>query len=78
MAILATIGWVGVAAAQSMQRPALPTPNDPTANADPGSAEAGYLGMVADDRQDAGKGVRLVEVDDDSPAAHAGLQRDDS
>ncbi len=77
VAILVVSGWAGVAAAQSMQPPALPTPNDPTANAGPGSAEPGYLGMVADDRQDAGKGVRLVEVDDDSPAAHAGLERGD-
>jgi hypothetical protein len=71
-AMLVAICSGGMATAQSMQPPALPAPNDTTINSEPG-----YLGMVADDRQDNGKGVRLVEVDDDSPAAHAGLQRDD-
>ena len=62
----------GVAAAQSMPAPTLPAPGDNTINSEPG-----YLGMVADDREENGKGVRLVEVDNDSPAAHAGLQGGD-
>ena len=62
----------GVAAAQLMPAPTLPAPGDNTINSEPG-----YLGMVADDREENGKGVRLVEVDNDSPAAHAGLQGGD-
>jgi PDZ domain len=62
----------GMAAAQSMPAPTLPAPGDNTINSEPG-----YLGMVADDREENGKGVRLVEVDNDSPAARAGLQGGD-
>ncbi len=41
------------------------------------SLEPGYLGMVGDDTQDAGKGVRVLEVYPDQPAAHADLQQGD-
>jgi predicted metalloprotease with PDZ domain len=39
--------------------------------------EPGYLGVIADDRQDGGRGVRLLEVVAGSPAAQAGLKKDD-
>lgn len=37
------------------------------------AAEPGYLGAVTDDRQDRGRGVRIVEAVADGPAASAGL-----
>jgi S1-C subfamily serine protease len=37
------------------------------------AAEPGYLGAVADDRQDRGQGVRIVEVVPGGPAEKAGL-----
>ena len=37
----------------------------------------GYLGVVADDRQDIGKGVRIMEVLRGSPAERSGLKADD-
>ena len=43
----------------------------------PASREPGYLGVTADDRQDAGRGVRIVQVAADGPAAQAGLQNGD-
>jgi hypothetical protein len=39
--------------------------------------EPGYLGMVADDREENGYGIRVQDVDLDSPAAKAGLQTND-
>ncbi len=49
---------------------------------DPGPAEAtvtepGYLGLLTDDRQESGKGVRVMEAIADSPALKAGLQTGD-
>ncbi|HTQ38705.1 MAG TPA: PDZ domain-containing protein [Pirellulales bacterium] len=58
--------------AQPMRPPELPTPSAPQAGAEPG-----YLGMVADDRQEHGGGIRVKDVDPDSPAAKGGLQADD-
>jgi S1-C subfamily serine protease len=43
----------------------------------PQTAEPGYLGLIADDRKEEGKGVRIVDVVDDGPAAKGGLQKDD-
>jgi len=42
-----------------------------------GVTEKGYLGVVADDRQDRGRGVRILEVRPGSPAELAGLKADD-
>jgi serine protease Do len=49
----------------------------PDASAAPAGAEPGYLGMIGDDRQENGRGVRVQDVDPDSPAAKAGLRADD-
>jgi serine protease Do len=49
----------------------------PDASAAPAGSEPGYLGMIGDDRQENGRGVRVQDVDPDSPAAKAGLRADD-
>ncbi len=49
----------------------------PQSSAAPAGAEPGYLGMIGDDRQENGRGVRVQDVDPDSPAAKAGLRVDD-
>jgi membrane-associated protease RseP (regulator of RpoE activity) len=41
------------------------------------SAEPGYLGVRADDRQDRGRGVRAIGIDAGSPAAKNGLKKND-
>ncbi len=41
------------------------------------SAEPGYLGLTADDRQDNGRALRIAEVAPGGPAAKAGLQNGD-
>ncbi len=43
----------------------------------PQTAEPGYLGLIADDRKEEGKGVRIVDVVIDGPAAKGGLQKGD-
>ena len=42
---------------------------------DRGPAEPGYLGVVADDQREQGRGVRILEVVADGPAAEAGSAR---
>jgi hypothetical protein len=39
--------------------------------------EPGYLGVKADDRQDRGRGVRLIGIDANGPAAKGGLKKND-
>jgi membrane-associated protease RseP (regulator of RpoE activity) len=39
--------------------------------------EPGYLGLVSDDRRDQGRGVRVIKVVENSPAARAGFAVDD-
>jgi S1-C subfamily serine protease len=53
--------------------------NAPRERADAGGAEdnTGYLGLVADDRLDQQKGVRIVQVIPGSPAETSGLKVDD-
>jgi predicted metalloprotease with PDZ domain len=52
---------------QAERTPALP----------PADREPGYLGLVTDDRRDLGKGLRVVRVVENSPAAKAGFSVDD-
>ena len=40
----------------------------------PAGAQRGYLGMVGDDRDEAGRGVRVLDVVADGPAAQGGLR----
>jgi S1-C subfamily serine protease len=61
---------------ERLLRQQVEAPQDPAARP-PRPNEAGYLGLLADDRQDAGKGVRIVNVAAGSPAAKAGLQTGD-
>lgn len=42
-----------------------------------GNFEPGYLGVLADDQKDRGRGVRLTEVYRDSPAESGGLRAED-
>jgi hypothetical protein len=42
-----------------------------------GTVEPGYLGVLADDQKDRGRGVRLTEVYRGSPAEKGGLRPDD-
>ncbi|HZZ29413.1 MAG TPA: PDZ domain-containing protein [Pirellulales bacterium] len=58
--------------AQPMRPPEISAPDAKQIGAEPG-----YLGMVADDRQESGQGIRVKDVDPDSPAAKGGLQADD-
>lgn len=51
--------------------------DQPAAEAQPGAAEPGYLGVIADDRQDVGRGVRLREVVVGGPAEKSGLKAGD-
>jgi hypothetical protein len=54
--------------------PAAPSAETPRAR---GDAEPGYLGLVADDQKDRGRGVRVIEVYGGSPAEKAGIRRQD-
>lgn len=65
--------------AQAQQSPAhAPPPSPQPPQAGPtATAEPGYLGVVADDRQEKGAGVRIVELAGGGPAEQAGLKTDD-
>lgn len=39
--------------------------------------EPGYLGVIADDRNENGQGIRIIESVENGPAARSGLQKDD-
>jgi hypothetical protein len=77
----------GTAAAQPSAAPAEPAPAPkpvpsaaPPAKAKPaviGGEAPGYLGAVTDDQNDRGRGVRVLEVRPDGPAAKAGLKAND-
>jgi S1-C subfamily serine protease len=56
-----------------------PIPADPPATAGENleGEEPGYLGIVADDRQEQGRGVRVMDVVENSPAAQGGLAKND-
>ena len=59
---------------------AQPAPGDipaPTAPGATGRPEPGYLGIVGDDRQENGAGIRVIEIEAGGPAAAGGLKEDD-
>ena len=61
-------------------QPGVSSPTPAVAGNEPVAAdnrEPGYLGLLADDRQDRGRGVRVLEVHADSPAAKGGLKKQD-
>ena len=43
----------------------------------PAAGEPGYLGLIADDRQTSGKGIRVMEIITGGPAEQAGLKTGD-
>lgn len=49
----------------------------PPAAEAPAAAETGYLGIIADDRRDAGKGIRVLDMIPAGPAEKAGLKTGD-
>ncbi|MGD9721649.1 MAG: PDZ domain-containing protein [Pirellulales bacterium] len=71
---------VGAAQPVPQPAPAQPTPalatDQPTAGP-AGTSETGYLGLTADDRQDLGRGVRIISVTPGGPASQAGLLNGD-
>jgi hypothetical protein len=73
----ATFVFVVVCVAQRSQAQPMRPPETSTSNASAAGSEPGYLGMVADDRQEHGEGIRVKDVDPDSPAAKGGLQAED-
>ncbi len=60
------------AQAQPLRPPELPAPAPSQANREPG-----YLGLIADDKQEEGRGARLKEIVPESPAAQGGLLEGD-
>jgi len=85
--VLAAVSWSGLANGV-MAQPALEklekrleglrdqSDRDAAAHA-PKDDEKGYLGVFTDDRAEGGKGVRIVRVIADGPAAQAGLKAGD-
>jgi C-terminal processing protease CtpA/Prc len=55
------------------------SPDAPSLESQPGgeSSQPGYLGLVADDQKDRGRGVRILDVQRGSPAEAAGLRTQD-
>ena len=60
-------------------QPQAPPPAVQADNAGPAqrSADPGYLGMITSDRQQGGRGVRVMHVDRGSPADEAGIKEGD-
>jgi predicted metalloprotease with PDZ domain len=69
---LYALAAAAVATAQPLRPPELPVPPQGQA-----SSEPGYLGLIADDKQENGRGARLKEVMPESPAAQSGLVEGD-
>jgi len=62
-------------AADGQKRPPPPVPENDLGK--PDNVEPGYLGVVADDQNDRGRGVRILTVHPASPGEKAGLRRQD-
>ncbi len=58
---------------EKLVRDQLQAATEPQAT-EPQANEPGYLGLVGDDSQDAGRGVRVLKVSPSQPAAAAGVQ----
>ncbi len=62
-------------------QPGISAPNSAIPETEPASPaenrEPGYLGLLADDSHDRGRGVRVLEVRADGPAAKGGLKKQD-
>jgi S1-C subfamily serine protease len=54
-----------------------PVAGQPSASQPPAGQEPGYLGLIADDRQSSGKGIRVMEIVSRGPAEQAGLKTGD-
>jgi S1-C subfamily serine protease len=54
-----------------------PAAGQPAAGQPPAGQEPGYLGLIADDRQSSGKGIRIMEIVSGGPAEQAGLKTGD-
>jgi len=55
-----------------------PLPQPPSTESQPAKAgNRGWLGMVADDENDRGRGVRVLEITPEGPAAKAGFRTQD-
>jgi membrane-associated protease RseP (regulator of RpoE activity) len=79
--IKAAFSWLSIvgacclaAWAQQPGLPALERLEQQVQSATPVPARPGYLGLIADDRQDQGRAIRIMEVTSGGPAAQAGLQ----
>jgi serine protease Do len=81
--VVASVVWGSILAACSPAQPILNRVEQlvrdavDSAKATPQPAEPGYLGLTADDSQDAGKGVRVLRVVAGQAAAQAGLRTGD-
>ena len=62
---------------ERMQQNFPPPPQQPASEAAATSLEAGYVGMVADDANDRGRGVRILDLRPGGPAEKAGLKKQD-
>ena len=65
----------GERAADGPKPPPPPVPGNDLGK--PNDVEPGYLGVVADDQNDRGRGVRILAVHPASPGEKAGLRRQD-
>ena len=81
--LLAAAAWMltspfaSHAVAQSPAAPEAPASQSELPPPNPKPVEPGYLGIVGDDHQEGGAGVRVLETESGGPADHGGLKTDD-